>query len=81
MVLCPHANALAARLGSTVPGGLLADLARLGLEERRVRLSELQAALMMVALDATLGSEDLALPVPVQLRARPIMAAELESRG
>lgn len=56
-------------------GRLLADLAKLNLDERAVRLAESQAALVNQVIRGVLG--DLGLSPEVQAAARPVIAARL----
>ena len=59
----------------------LEALLRLGLEERRVRISELQADVLAGALLAVLGHPDIGLEQLRQERARELLSAELEERS
>ena len=54
---------------------VLADLSRLNLEERRTRVTELQGALILAALERTLTT--IGLDAPQMVRARTLLAAEL----
>jgi hypothetical protein len=56
---------------------VLTDLARLGLDERIVRVREAQAAIVVASVIKVLAHPDLALDGERQRRARSLLAAEL----
>jgi hypothetical protein len=60
---------------------ILADLAKLGLEERKVRISEAQAVVMLDAIEAVVRHPELALDAPRQARARELLSIELTARN
>jgi len=57
----------------------LHDLARLGLDERTVRLDEARVVLLVSVLERVLASPDLALDAGRQARGRELLAEALES--
>jgi hypothetical protein len=60
---------------------VLSDLAKLGLDQRRVRVSEIQTATLVAAVTAMVRHEDLALDAGRQARALEIVALEVAARN
>jgi hypothetical protein len=67
----------ALRQAESIAGRIVA----LGLDERRVAVSEAQAAVMVAALNSVLGHRDIGLDPPRQARARELLSGELARRN
>jgi hypothetical protein len=78
--LIDRERALVSIYGQALDRGerVLTSLAKLGLEERRVRLSESQAALLVAIITGVLDHPDLALDAARRERGRALVVARLE---